>query len=118
NGAAILMDLVRDARSLAGVRVAAIGPGTAEELARRGIVADIVAQVSTAEGLLEALAGEYVKGRSVLVPRASEARDVLPDGLRERGAEVEVVALYDTGAESLGDERVGALEGADYCTVT
>src|SRR5207247_848062 len=42
NGAAILMDLVRDARALAGVRVAVIGPGTAAELSRRGVVADVV----------------------------------------------------------------------------
>ena len=43
-------------------------------------------------------------GRRVLVARAAEARDVLPDALRERGAEVDVVALYDTVAEPL-DER-------------
>src|SRR4051812_27187197 len=61
NGAALLLDAVEavggDARSFAGVEVAAIGPGTAAELARRGIRPEVVAEVSTAEGLLDALAG-------------------------------------------------------------
>jgi uroporphyrinogen III methyltransferase/synthase len=122
NGAALLMDAVEavggDARSFAGVDVAAIGPGTAADLAGRGIRADIVAEVSTAEGLLEALAGIDVAGARVLVARAAEARDALPDGLAERGADVFVVAVYDTVAEPLGDEQLAALEVADYVTFT
>ena len=116
NGAGLLLDALAegglDARALAGVRVAAIGPGTARELAARGIRADVVAETSTAEGLLEALAGEEL-GR-VLVARAAEARDALPDGLRERGADVDVVALYDTVAEAVA----APVEGADYVTFT
>ena len=45
----------------------------------------------------------------MLVARAAEARDVLPDGLRERGAEVDVVALYDTVVEPLGEAQAEAL---------
>src|SRR3954447_7067868 len=71
NGAALLLDAVEsvggDARSLAGVEVAAIGPGTAAELARRGIRADTVAEVSTAEGLLDAIADLDLAGERVLV---------------------------------------------------
>src|SRR5439155_11109400 len=78
NGAALLLDAVEavggDARSFAGVEVAAIGPGTARELARRGIQADVVPEVSTAEGLLESLAGIEVDGERVLVARAAQAR--------------------------------------------
>ena len=48
----------------------------------------------------------------MLVARAAEARDVLPDGLRERGAEVDVLALYDTVAEPLGEAQTEALAGA------
>ena len=118
NGAALLMDAVAatgsDARALAGVRVAAIGPGTARELEARGIRADVTATTSTAEGLLEALAAEPLDGARVLVARAAEARDVLPEGLRERGAEVDVVALYDTVAEP----AAAPVEGADYVTFT
>jgi uroporphyrinogen III methyltransferase/synthase len=122
NGAALLLDAVEatggDARSFAGVEVAAIGPGTAGELARRGIRADVVANVSTAEGLLEALAAIELDGERVLVARAAEARDALPDGLAARGADVVVVPLYDTVAEQLGDEQLAAVERADYVTFT
>jgi uroporphyrinogen III methyltransferase/synthase len=122
NGAELLMDTVAatdgDARRLGGVTVAAIGPGTAAELERRGISPDVVGSPSTAEGLLDALASTEVDGRRVLIARASEARDVLPDGLRERGAEVDVVALYDTVAEPLEDDAVESLAEADYVTFT
>ena len=53
-----------------------------------------------------------------MVARAAEARDVLPDALEGRGAQVDVVPLYDTVAEPLDDARRAALEGADYVTFT
>jgi uroporphyrinogen III methyltransferase/synthase len=53
-----------------------------------------------------------------LVARAAEARDVLPDALRERGAEVDVLALYETVAEILTDDQRAAAEQADYVTFT
>jgi uroporphyrinogen III methyltransferase/synthase len=84
-----------DARALAGVTVAAIGPGTAAALRECGIVADIVAERFVAEGLLEAFPSD-LRGTRALVARAEEARDTLPDGLRAAGAEVDVVALYRT----------------------
>ena len=118
NGAALLLDRLRDARELAGVTVAAIGPGTAAELLRRGVRPDIVPERSVAEALVEALEEVPVEGRRVLVARAAEARDVLPDALSERGADVEVLALYDTVAEPLGDEQVAAAMAADYVTFT
>jgi uroporphyrinogen III methyltransferase/synthase len=122
NGAALLFDALartgRDARALAGATVAAIGPGTAAELRRNGIEPDVVPERSVAEALIEALADVPVDGRRVLVARAAEARDVLPDALRERGAEVDVVALYDTVAEPLSAEQLPALERATYVTFT
>ena len=98
--------------------VAAIGPGTAAELLRRGVRPNIVPERSVAEALVEALEEVPVEGRRVLVARAAEARDVLPDALSERGADVEVLALYDTVAEPLGDEQVAAAMAADYVTFT
>ena len=71
-----------------------------------------------AEGLLEALEDESLEGGRVLVARAAEARDVLPVGLRERGAEVDVVALYETVAEPLGAAQLEALAGATHVTFT
>ena len=105
-----------DARALAGARVAAIGPGTAAALRSHGVIADVVPERFVAEGLVEALADVPVK--RALVARAAEARDVLPDALRERGAEVDVVALYETVAEPLDQAALEAVAGADYVTFT
>jgi uroporphyrinogen III methyltransferase / synthase len=118
NGVRLLLDALRDSRDLAGVTVAAIGPGTAAELWRRGVRADVVPERSLAEALVEALKPVPVNGKRVLVARAAEARDVLPDALRERGAEVDVVALYDTVAAPLGREQRETLAHATYVTFT
>ena len=98
--------------------MAAIGPGTAAALAERGVIADVVPERFVAEALVEALAEVEVAGRPVLVARAAEARDVLPDALRERGAEVDVVALYETVREQPDPEAVEAAQTADYVTFT
>jgi uroporphyrinogen III methyltransferase/synthase len=122
NGARLLFEalqaLGKDARALSGATIAAIGSSTAHALAERGIVADIVPERFVAEALVEALAGIEVEGRRVLVARAAEARDVLPESLRERGAEVDDVALYETVREAPGPEAVEAAQGADYVTFT
>ncbi len=107
-----------DARALAGSIVAAIGPGTARELEQHGVRADVVPSRSIAEALVEALADTPVEGRRVLVARAAEARDVLPDALRARGAAVDDLALYDTVVEPLSEEQLAALADVDYVTFT
>jgi uroporphyrinogen III methyltransferase / synthase len=122
NGVRLLFDSLaetgRDARALAGATLAAIGPGTAAELERRGVRAEVVPERFVAEALVEALESVEVEGRRVLVARAAEARSVLPDALRGRGAEVDDVALYETVAEPLGDAERAALERATYVTFT
>jgi uroporphyrinogen III methyltransferase / synthase len=122
NGVRLLFEAMEaagvDARALAGVTVAAIGPGTARALAERGVLADVVPERFVAEGLIEALEDTEVSGARVLVARAAEARDVLPDALRERGAEVDVLALYETVREKPGDEETEAAQSADYVTFT
>jgi uroporphyrinogen III methyltransferase/synthase len=105
-----------DARALAGARVAAIGPGTAGALRAHGVIADVVPERSVAEALVVALA--EVPVRRALVARAAEARDVLPEGLRARGAEVDVLALYETVAEPLPNTQLEAVARADYLTFT
>jgi uroporphyrinogen III methyltransferase/synthase len=116
NGAARLLEEVRDARALAGPTIAAIGPGTARALRAGGIAADVVPERSIAESLVEALAGVPVA--RALIARAEEARDVLPDALRARGAEVDVLALYRTVAAPLDDAARDAVRAADYVTFT
>ncbi len=121
NGAALLFEALartgRDARALAGATVAAIGPGTAAELRRGGIRADVVPPRSIAESLVEALGTCRSRGKRVLVARAAEARDCCPTPSPTRGAEVDVLPLYDTVAESLA-ARTRWREGADYVTFT
>jgi uroporphyrinogen III methyltransferase/synthase len=112
NGADLLMDRLRDARELAGVSVAAIGPGTARALRARGVEPDVVPARAVAEGLVEALAATRVQ--RVLVVRAAEGRTVLADALRDRGARVDEVALYETVAEPLDERTRTAAAGADY----
>jgi uroporphyrinogen III methyltransferase/synthase len=120
NGVHALFDRLavagRDARALAGARVAAIGPGTAGALREHGVIADIVPERFVAEGLVEALAEMPVS--RALIARAAQARDVLPLALRARGAEVDVVALYETLAEPFDDAQRAALARADYVTFT
>jgi uroporphyrinogen III methyltransferase/synthase len=108
----------RDARALANAVVAAIGPGTVSALAENGIIADVVPERSVAESLVEALKDLEVKDRPVLVARAAEAREVLPDALRERGAKLDVVSLYETVPEQPDPEALDRAREADYVTFT
>ncbi len=89
----------RDARALAGCRVAAIGPATAAKLRSHGIAADVVPAEYRAEAVHGALrdAG-FASGQCVLIPRALEAREVLPQLLSADGGEVDVVPSYRTVA--------------------
>lgn len=112
-----LFTRLRDARALAGATVAAIGPGTVARLRAHGIAADIVPERSISESVLEALteAGPWSR---VLIPRAEEAREVLPEGLRAQGAVVDVLPLYRTVAEELTPEARAAALAADYVCFT
>jgi uroporphyrinogen III methyltransferase / synthase len=86
----------RDARDMAGVRLVAIGPETAAALARHGLRADMVPAEYVAEAVADAMLAAGVDGAHVWLPRAAMARDVLPDRLRDAGAEVDVLPLYRT----------------------
>jgi uroporphyrinogen III methyltransferase/synthase len=120
NGVRLLFDRLaaegRDARAFGATRIAAIGPGTAAALRDHGLIADVVPERFIAEGLVQALADVPVS--RALVARAAEARDVLPDALRERGVQVDVVALYETVPEPLSEAELVALERVDYVTFT
>jgi uroporphyrinogen III methyltransferase / synthase len=122
NGARLLFEALAeaglDARALANATVAVIGSGTAGELAAHGIKADVVPERFVAEALAEALSDVPLRGRPALVARAAEGRDVLPEALRARGAQVDVVALYETVAESPDPGAVEAARDADYVTFT
>lgn len=85
-----------DARSLYGLRIAAIGSPTARALADRGIRADVVPLEFRAEGIVKAMSAMVQTGMKVLLPRAAAAREVLPQQLRALGATVDVITAYRT----------------------
>ncbi len=88
-------------RDVARAAVAAIGPATAEALVRHGVVPDLVPDRFVAEAVVTSLAARGdVRGKTILLPRAREARDALPDGLRVLGAVVDVIPVYQTICET------------------
>ena len=78
--------------SLTALKIGAIGPETAKRLEESGLRASLVPARYQAEGILDAVAAETMRGRRVLIPRAAEAREVLPNTLRQWGAFVDAVA--------------------------
>ncbi len=86
----------RDLRCLSRCKIAAIGPKTAEVLEGLYIKPDFVPSEYRAEGIIEGLKDFNITGKKILIPRAKAAREILPEKLREAGAEVEVVPAYKT----------------------
>jgi uroporphyrinogen III methyltransferase/synthase len=84
-----------DIREVKG-RLAALGPGTGKALAGYGLNVDFTPEEYRAEALLDGLLGMITPGSRVLLPRAAEARNVLPDGLRAGGIRVDVAPSYQT----------------------
>lgn len=85
-----------DSRVLAGRKVAAIGPATADKLREKGIEPDFIPEKYVAEGVVEGMLARGMGGKRVLLPRAREAREVLPEELRKAGATVDVLPVYET----------------------
>jgi uroporphyrinogen III methyltransferase / synthase len=115
----------RDIRELKGPRLCAIGPATAERLARFHLHIDLMPEEDRGEAVAAALAAQgSIEGARVLLPRADIAREALPDELRRAGATVDDVATYRTVREQLGREEEAdiykmLLEGAiDIVTFT
>ncbi|CAN5682388.1 uroporphyrinogen-III C-methyltransferase [soil metagenome] len=119
NGVERFFTEVPDTRLLGGVSVAAIGPGTAGALSRYRVIADLVPDRYVAEALLDAFPAPPAEGNArVLLARAAVARDVLPDGLRAAGWEVDVVEAYRTRTASPSPSDLDAATEADIITFT
>ena len=118
NGAERLLAGLHDARDLGGVRLAAIGPGTAAALALGNLRADLVPGEYVAESLVDAFPDPPPAGGRVLLARAAVARDVLPDGLREKGWQVDVVEAYRTVPVPPSEASVDAVLTSDVVTFT
>ena len=92
-----LWDLGRDMRSLKGPKIGAIGPATEETVFGYGIMVDFMPSRFVAEAVAEEFSDP--DGKRILIPGAKDAREVLPEKLREKGAQVDVVASYQTEIE-------------------
>jgi len=125
NAVAIFFEMLNetgaDARALHASKLCAIGQETAEMMESHGLRPELVTSEYTAEGLAKALEGWEMEGMRVLVPRAEVARDALPALLAMRGAEVEILPVYqavcpaDAGPAFM---KLFSVEGADVITFT
>lgn len=75
-------------------RIVAVGPATRKAIEDFGHSVDLVPEEHIGEGVVAALAEYNLRGTRILLPRAAVARDVVPQTLRELGAEVDVVDVY------------------------
>jgi uroporphyrinogen-III synthase len=96
NAARLAMQRIARAGGLpAGLRMAALGPGTAAELKKSGVREMITPEADfDSEALLDALSGLQLAGKSVVIFRGQGGRKLLGESLRRRGAEVEYVECY------------------------
>jgi uroporphyrinogen III methyltransferase/synthase len=117
----MLFELRRDARSLRNSRLCAIGPETARTLEAHGLRPELVSGEYTAEGLAETLGNLDLTNARILVPRARQNRDSLPAILAKRGAEVEILPVYELACPAGAAEalhKLFAKEPADVVTFT
>ena len=92
-------------------KICAIGPATARALAEFGHRAALIPEQFIAEGVLEALAQRSgglpgLAGQRILIPRAREGRELLPDALSAAGARVDVVPCYRTVQAEIDENRI------------
>lgn len=93
-------------------RIAAVGARTARALEDHGLLAAVVAQRPTGEGLAEAMRPHLDAGQEVLVPGAQEGRRELADALEEAGLRVTRVAAYRSHKRAIAPTEQQALEAA------
>ncbi len=101
----------KDIRSIGHIKTAVIGPATQKKLLKNGITSDIVPETYRAESVIAAFSKEDIKGKRILLPRAREARPILPVELTKMGARVDEVGVYCTRAvDEYADQLILALE--------
>ncbi len=114
-----LRSIGKDARALARLRVAAVGPATADALREHGIEPDLVPETFTSEALADAM-GEATGGSVVLLPQAENAPDDLSSRLGSQGWGCVAVHAYRTEVDdsSVAAGRQALDEGVDAVLFT
>jgi uroporphyrinogen III methyltransferase / synthase len=118
-----LLESGRDIQALHGLRVCAVGPGTAKALKRYGIEADLIPKRFSAEGLVEAFAHSVAGATSLnsisfLFPRAEAARDLFPSKIRELGGMIDEPVAYRTVAPRPKEDLRRSVLGAGITIAT
>lgn len=114
--------IYKDARSIGGVKIAVVGPGTQQAVEEYRFAADLVPEKHIAEGLVDAFKDEHdIENQTILWVRPKNARSVITDGLNEQRAIVDECVAYSIEAET--SDPTGAAErfrseGADLVTFT
>lgn len=116
----VLWEKGKDLRVLGNSKVAVIGSSTKTFLENMGIRADLIPEKEfTQEGLISAFSRIDIKDKNILIPRAKEAREVLPQRLKEMGAKVDVLPVYETKTCEESKEKLrNILEEVDIVTFT
>lgn len=107
-----------DARSLAGIRIAAVGNATADACRAYGVEPDVIPTTATSLGMLEHLSAEPMWGTRVVVVRAEAGEEQLLTGLRDLGADVELLVAYRTVVETPSPAVLDRVAEADLVTFT
>jgi uroporphyrinogen III methyltransferase / synthase len=109
----------RDPHFPSSIKVCAIGPATGNRLRERGVRVDYTPKEFIAEAILEGFEKMGIQGERILLARVKKARDVLPQGLRRLGAEVDVVEAYRTLKPRGGSRKLRkTLAGGEVDVVT
>jgi len=115
----VLFDMGHDVRVLGHLKFACIGPVTKERLKNYGILSDILPKTYRAESVIDAFSTVEIKDKKVLLPRAKQARTILPEELTKMGAQVNDVVAYETRLNSDGKkELISLLEDNDIDAIT
>jgi len=99
-----ILNRKKDLRILSGKRIICIGPATAERFTKRGITPDFIPETYVAESLIPFF--KTGKPRKVVIFRAEQAREILPETLAKMGFDVSVIPLYRTLKDHPDDDKI------------
>lgn len=110
----------KDGRCLSNLQICAIGPATAKAIKEKFLNVDILPEKYVAESVISALDKIGIEGNKFLLCRAKIARDVIPDEIKKRGGEIDVIPVYETLINKSSKEELLEVlkKGVDYITFT
>ncbi len=114
-------ELGKDVRLLGSLKTACIGPATRDELLKFGIKSDILPKKYVAESVIEAFKSENLQDKNILLPRAKDAREILPVELKKMGANIDEIIVYYAAPVSEEKDKIKEMLVAkeiDYITFT